>query len=79
MEAENLLAERLPPVVQQQQGVVVGQEPRLAGAVVDKRAAIPHSNIAEAVNESDWSFFAAQWGHYKTSTELAGASEVQHL
>merc|ERR1712082_488581 len=31
------------------------------------------------VNESDWSFFSAQWGRYKTSTKLTGESEAQHL
>lgn len=31
------------------------------------------------MNESDWSFFSAQWGQYKSITSMSGESEAQHL
>ena len=70
-EAEKLAAERPPPVtvapVVHQSGSE--QPPR---PIIDKRAVIPRPSVDEGITESDWSFFAAQWGRYKSSTALSG-------
>ena len=54
-------------------GVVTSRE------VVDKRASIPRPEVDEGINESDWSFFQAQWARYKASTRLSESAETQHL
>ena len=74
-EAEKLRAEQPPG----QGGGGPGEVSREARPVLDKRAAIPRPEIDEGVNESDWSFFSAQWSRYKKSTSLSGDSEAQHL
>ena len=73
-EAEKLRAER--PAGEQVQVQGQGQGSR---EVVNKRATIPRPEVEEGINESDWSFFSAQWTRYKTSTKLTGQAETQHL
>ena len=77
-EAEKLRAEQPIPAVdaQEHSGGAAVTTPR---PVLDKRAAIPRPEVDEGVNESDWSFFSAQWQRYKTSTQLSGTAEAQHL
>ena len=70
-EAERLRAERPPS--SPSDSVTTPRE------VVDKRATIPRPEIDEGVNESDWSFFTAQWARYRDSTKLSGVTETQHL
>ena len=78
-EADKLRAEAAKLAAEKSTGVegtgVRGQGS--ARTIVDKRAAIPRPSIDEGVTESDWSFFAAQWTRYKTSTDLSGVAEVQ--
>ena len=76
-ETEKLVAELQS--VQQQQMAATRQELGSTQTIVDKWAAIPWPSIDEGVNKSDRSFFVAQWGRYKSSTDLAGVSEVQRL